>query len=66
MSTIWIKCPATGRRVATGIETDTESFAQFPRQLENVLCLWHSHQWLKDDAWLEADGADYSSLRKTG
>jgi hypothetical protein len=67
MGTIWIKCPATGRRVSTGIETDQESFASFPDQLGRSVCpvCGIRHEWLRGDAWLEAE-PDYGGLRKAG
>jgi len=54
MGTIWIKCPATGRKAATGIETDPATFATLPQQIEAMRCpaCGMRHRWLKDDAWL--------------
>ena len=38
MSVIWITCPATGRHVSTGIETDAESFAALPAWTLTLTC----------------------------
>jgi hypothetical protein len=57
MGTIWIKCPATGRRASTEIQTDETSFRRLPEQLKNFVCpaCGLRHFWVKEDAWLEAD-----------
>ena len=54
MSTIWIKCPATGRNASTGIETSIESFSTLPDRFREVPCpaCGMRHLWYKHDAWL--------------
>jgi hypothetical protein len=58
MRVIWIKCPATGRKAATGIR----SLAGFWDQAKDIRCpaCGMRHVWLTSDPWL----ADAEPLRK--
>jgi hypothetical protein len=51
---IWIKCPATGRRASTGIESDSPKLEHVLDQLNAIRCpsCGMHHRWLKEDAWL--------------
>jgi len=65
MGVIWIKCPATGRKASTGIESDAISLARFPGQLDGLRCpiCRMRHALFSDEAWLvEERGAEM--LRK--
>lgn len=54
MPMIFVKCPATDQAIATGLETDTDSFKSLPRVVSSVHCphCGTSHQWTATDAWL--------------
>jgi hypothetical protein len=55
MGAIMIKCPTTGQSIATGIETDPNSFRQIPDVLSrsrSPLC-GLEHHWWKREAWIE-------------
>jgi hypothetical protein len=60
MGVLMIKCPATGRPVATGIEMEPDSFNQIPEVRARVLCsaCGSHHFWSKVDAWVAEPGAD--------
>jgi hypothetical protein len=55
MSTVMIKCPNTGDFIATGIETDPESFRNLPDVLAHSRCplCGLEHAWWKREAWLD-------------
>jgi hypothetical protein len=54
MPMVMIRCPQTGKAVATGIDTDPESFRKLPDVLAFVLCphCGLEHAWRRDEAWL--------------
>ncbi len=54
MSSVMIKCPATGQPVCTGIETDSETFDGLPDVLSRSTCplCGVDHSWWKREAWL--------------
>ena len=54
MGIIWIRCPATRRKVPTGIQTDASSLEEFPSQLKKARCpiCGMRHMWEDDDAWI--------------
>ena len=57
MCAVMIKCPATGRAVDTGIETDDASFGLLPDVLSRSRCphCGGMHSWWKREAWLAED-----------
>jgi len=56
---LMIKCPATGRRVSTGIEVcSTEGLPVVTARMQCPAC-GQVHRWTKDDAWLAAGGEEY-------
>jgi hypothetical protein len=58
MAAVMVRCPQTGRGIATGIVTDRESFEATPVFFGRVYCpLCRSeHEWFAKEAWLcEAD-----------
>jgi hypothetical protein len=58
MGVVMIACPATGRAVSTGIETDQHSFDEFPDTLSKAKCphCGGEHVWWTREAWLATDG----------
>jgi hypothetical protein len=58
MPILMIKCPNMAQAVATGIETDADSFAilsDTPSQTKCPVC-GAMHVWWKREAWLAVDG----------
>jgi hypothetical protein len=55
MGIIWIRCPATGRKVSTGIEVEASSLPEFPSDLRNKRCpiCGMRHLWQDGDAWIK-------------
>jgi hypothetical protein len=59
MGIIMINCPATGRRVSTGIETvDIEELPAVTAKMVCSAC-GAVHDWTKSDAWLVPSGEQY-------
>jgi hypothetical protein len=54
MGTVMIKCPDTGRDIATGIVTDRASFAATPVFFGRVFCpiCRVEHEWFAKEAWV--------------
>jgi hypothetical protein len=54
MGAVMIRCPETGRDIATGIVTDRESFAATPVFFARVFCpiCRTEHEWFVKEAWL--------------
>jgi hypothetical protein len=67
MGVIWVRCPATGRKAPTGIQSDTDTFARFPDQLKNARCPFCGmrHNWLREDAWVSPSSVRQEALRAT-
>jgi len=60
MGAVMIKCPDTGRDIATGIVADRESFNATPVFFARVLCpiCQLEHEWFAQQAWVcESDPA---------
>lgn len=55
MGTVMIRCPATGAKIATGIETDRSKFACSPVFFADAYCpvCDTSHRWFAREAWVE-------------
>jgi hypothetical protein len=59
MGIIMINCPATGRRVSTGIETvDIEELPAVTAKMVCSAC-GGVHDWTKSHAWLVPSGEQY-------
>jgi predicted RNA-binding Zn-ribbon protein involved in translation (DUF1610 family) len=60
MGMVMIKCPISGRVVATGIELEEETFTQLPNVGSGMTCpgCGGHHIWRKADAWLDGAGAE--------
>jgi hypothetical protein len=54
LSAVMIKCPNTGKLIATGIETDEDSFGRLPDALSRTYCphCGVEHAWWKREALL--------------
>jgi hypothetical protein len=60
MGAVMIKCPDTGREIATGMTADRESFAATPVFFARAYCpiCRTEHEWFAQQAWVcEAEPA---------
>jgi hypothetical protein len=58
MGTVMVRCPQTGRDIATGIVADRESFSATTVFFARVYCplCRAQHEWFAKEAWVcEAD-----------
>jgi len=57
MSSLMIRCPATGRPVSTGIETEPVVFSRLPKVAARMLCpaCGQEHAWNIGTAWLAGE-----------
>jgi len=65
MGTLMIRCPATGEKIPTGIETDRLKFACSPVFFADAYCAAcdASHRWFAREAWVEEpDSNDVSKV----
>jgi hypothetical protein len=64
MSHVMIRCPHTGRAVATGVETDNSTFDRIPDVLMHVQCplCGLEHSWWKREAWLQDQAVQECSI----
>jgi hypothetical protein len=55
MSSVMIRCPATGKPVSTEIEIEPSVFRQLPEVQSHMLCpdCGQEHRWMTSSAWLE-------------
>lgn len=55
MGMVVIQCPATGRTIPTGIETDRDRFDCTPVFFADAYCPMcnANHRWFARDAWVE-------------
>jgi hypothetical protein len=54
MGAVMIKCPDTGRDIATGMYADRDSFAATPVFFARVRCpqCGAEHEWFAKEAWV--------------
>ena len=54
MGIIMIKCPASGRAIATGMEADREGFSRSPVFFARTFCAIckSSHEWFAKEGWV--------------
>jgi hypothetical protein len=54
MGSVMIKCPETGRDIATGMRADRETFRSMPVFFARVLCpiCRKQHEWFAQHAWV--------------
>ena len=54
MGAVMVKCPNTGRKIATGIVADRVSFNSAPVFFARVYCpiCRMEHEWFAKDAWV--------------
>ena len=57
MSSVMIRCPATGRAVSTAIETEPAVFRKLPRIAARMQCpaCGLEHVWMTSPAWLSGE-----------
>lgn len=55
MGTVMVRCPATGRAISTGIETDQSRFDRAPVFFAGTYCpiCRTNHEWFARDAWVD-------------
>jgi hypothetical protein len=58
MGTLYVRCPNTGKSIASGIETDRLSFELIPAFTGSIRCpiCNTEHRWSKIDAWISETG----------
>ncbi len=68
MSSVMIKCPATGRSVSTAIETEPSDFRRLPKVASRMLCpaCGQEHVWMMSSAWLANEPRLVKQARPTG
>jgi hypothetical protein len=54
MGAVMVRCPDTGREIATGIVADRKSFASMPVFFARVFCpiCRTEHEWFAREAWI--------------
>ena len=54
MGAVMVRCPQTGREIATGIVADRESFRATPVFFGQVYCpiCRTEHEWFAQEAWV--------------
>ncbi|MCA6113326.1 hypothetical protein J6524_00055 [Bradyrhizobium sp. WSM 1738] len=54
MGVVMIKCPESGRAIATGMEADREKFRRSPVFFARTFCsiCKASHEWFAREAWI--------------
>jgi hypothetical protein len=60
MGSVMIKCPETGRAIATGMVADRETFRAMPVFFARVLCplCRKQHEWFAQHAWVAETEAE--------
>jgi len=55
MGVVMIRCPATGRELATGIRMTHSEFQRMPVFFARCYCQFcrSEHEWFARDAWIE-------------
>ena len=55
MGVVMVTCPASGRAISTGIETDAARFRSTPVFFARSHCphCRETHEWFAGDAWVE-------------
>jgi hypothetical protein len=58
MAEVMIRCPATGRAIATGIDVDAAEFRRMPVFFCRSPCphCKTSHEWFAREAWIDDPG----------
>ena len=64
MSMITTRCPRTLRDIATGIETDPDSFKKLPDIPSTLTCpaCGERHEWRPSQAWLALERPAYDAI----
>jgi len=66
MGAVMVRCPQTGREIATGIIADRESFRATPVFFGQVFCpiCRTEHEWFAGEAWVCESEPEGSRRRK--
>lgn len=66
MGMVMIKCPASGRAIATGMEADREGFSRTPVFFARTFCAIcrSSHEWFAKEAWVHEVSEKRSAPRR--
>ena len=66
MGAVMIRCPQTGREIATGIVADRDSFRATPVFFAQVYCplCRTEHEWFAGEAWVCEGEAEPHQRRK--
>jgi hypothetical protein len=67
MGTVMIRCPETGREIATGYEADPERFSSMPVFFARSYCpiCRSEHEWFAQQAWVCEHDANSGTQRST-
>jgi hypothetical protein len=65
MGTVMIRCPETGREIATGYEADPARFSSMPVFFARSYCpiCRTEHEWFAQQAWVCEPGTNPPSQR---
>lgn len=68
MGMLMIKCPQTGRAIATGIKSDRDSFLRSTVFFARTPCpiCRTDHGWFAPEAWVQESDAPNASARTSG
>jgi hypothetical protein len=60
---VFVRCPVTGQKIATGIDTDRHSLSLTPDFVGRVFCphCKTEHEWTKATALIEGDDGNQTS-----
>jgi hypothetical protein len=63
MGMVMIRCPQTGREIATGILSDRSQFACTPVFFADTYCPLcdRDHRWFARDAWVREQGRSFAT-----
>ena len=67
MGTVMIRCPETGREIATGYEADPARFSSMPVFFARSYCpiCRAEHEWFAQQAWVCEPSPDPRAQRST-
>jgi hypothetical protein len=67
MGTVMIRCPETGREIATGYEADPARFSSMPVFFARSYCpiCRAEHEWFAQQAWVCEQGTNPPSQQST-
>ena len=65
MGAVMVRCPRTGRDIATGMVSDRESFRAMPVFFARVYCpsCQTEHEWFAQEAWVRENKPERDQRR---